>query len=72
MLYSQRKQNVLREITFRTIPLLMQIVVFSDSVKSWNRIGFDVREIISLNVFKKKSVGSYVPNSNLFLEFMAQ
>ena len=52
MLYGQRRQNVLREITFRTDSYANS---FSpDSVGTWNRIGFEVREIISLNVFKKK------------------
>ena len=53
MLYGQRRQNVLREITFCTDSYANSF--FPGGVKNWNRIGFEVRKITSLNAFKKKT-----------------
>ena len=50
MLYCQRRQNVLREILFRTDSYANSF--FPDSVKNWNSIGFEVSKITSLNSFK--------------------
>ena len=47
------------KLLFALIP--MQTVFFPDSVKNWNRIGFEVREISSLNAFKKKIFGFIRP-----------
>ena len=41
MLYGQRRQNVPREITFRTDSSANSF--FPDSVKNWNRIGISTR-----------------------------
>ena len=51
MLYGQRRQNVLHEITFHTDSYANSF--FPGYCKNWNKIGFEMREITSLNDFKK-------------------
>ena len=52
LLYGRRRENVFRDIKCRTISFANSF--FPDSVKNWNNIGVEFRQIDSLSKFKKE------------------
>ena len=52
LLYGQRRENVLHEIPCRTLKFYNSF--YPDSVRSWNNIGFELRNCETLSKFKLK------------------
>ena len=59
LLYGKRRENVLHDIKYRTVSFANSF--FPDSVKNWNNIGVEFRQINSLSKFKKEIRCLFVP-----------
>ena len=58
-LYGQRRENVLHEIPCRTSRFLNSF--YTDTIRSWNNIGYEFRNCSSLSKFKSKSLNLIRP-----------
>ena len=59
LLFGRRRENVLRNIICRTVTFSNSF--FPDSVKNWNNLGVEFRQIDSLSKFKNEIRNLFVP-----------
>ena len=70
LLYGQHRENVLHEFTCRTARY--QNSFFPDATKCWNNIGYELRDIEQLSLFKKKMLSFIRPESKTFYNIRNQ